>query len=266
MREAFRLYFRLLGISVRGQMQYRASFWLQTFGHMLATGVEFLGVGALFARFGSLRGWTLPEVALFYGMVNIAFALAEGIGRGFDTFPNLVKRGDFDRLLLRPHSTALQVAGQDLQLMRLGRLLQGLAVLLWAALALKIAWTPVRLLLLLLTISGGACLFYGLFVLQATLAFWTIESLEIMNTVTYGGIETAQYPMTIYAPWFRRFFTFVVPLLCISTLPGEALLGRNDLHLAPALAALAPLVGVLFLLVTLRVWKLGVRHYTSTGS
>ena len=89
------------------------------------------------------------------GTANIAFALAEGIGRGFDTFPNLVKRGDFDRLLLRPHSTALQVAGQDLQLMRLGRLLQGLAVLLWAATSLPILWTAVRIGILLFAIFGG---------------------------------------------------------------------------------------------------------------
>ena len=48
--------------------------------------------------------------------------------------------------------------------------------------------------------------------LQATLAFWTTETLEIVNTVSYGGVETAQYPLSIYRPWFRHFFTFVVPL------------------------------------------------------
>src|ERR671928_195342 len=77
-------------------------------------------------------------------------------------------------------------------------------------------------------ILGGACLFYGLFVLQATLSFWTVETLEIMNTVTYGGTETGQYPLTIYRPWFRLFFTFVVPLVCLNYLPANALLDRPD--------------------------------------
>jgi viologen exporter family transport system permease protein len=267
MPDSLRLYARWLGVSVKSQMQYRASFLMLAGAQFLVTGMEFVGVWMLFQRFGSLRGWSLAEVALLYGMVNVAFALADGFGRGFDIFPNMVKSGDFDRLLLRPRGTAFQVAAQELQLMRIGRFLQGLAVLLWAAAALDVAWSLPKLAFLVAAILGGACLFYGLFVLQATLAFWTIETLEIMNTVTYGGVETAQYPMAIYRPWFRRFFTLVIPLVCVNYLPAHALLGRPDsLGTPPALQWAAPLAGVLFLALALQVWKLGVRHYCSTGS
>jgi ABC-2 type transport system permease protein len=265
--DSFRLYRKLLGLSLRAQMQYKASFWMLAIGHLLVTGIEFLGIWALFQRFGSLRGWTLSEVALLYGIVNVAFAFTDAFSRGFDIFPTMVKSGDFDRLLLRPRSTALQVAGQELQLMRVGRLAQGAAVLLWAMSALHIAWSPLKGMLLIAAIFGGACMFSGLFVLQATLSFWTIETLEIMNTVTYGGTETAQYPLTIYRPWFRFFFTFVVPLACMNYLPASVILGRSDMTSLPAWALwLSPLVGVLFLIGTLFVWELGVRHYRSTGS
>jgi ABC-2 type transport system permease protein len=266
MQDNLRLYVRYLGISLRSQMQYRASFLMSMVGHLFTTLIEFLGITVLFQRFGNLRGWTLPEIALFYGIVNIAFALAEGVGRGFDVFPDMIKSGSFDRLLLRPRSTALQVAGQELQLMRVGRLLQGVGVLVWASAALKVTWTAGSLLFLCAIVLGGTCMFYGLFVLQATLAFWTIETLEIMNAVTYGGIETAQYPLTIYRPWFRRFFTFVIPLACMNYLPVGALLGRSTSSWEALLAGLSPLVGVCFLLVCLQIWKLGVRHYHSTGS
>ena len=53
---------------------------------LLVTGIEFLGLWALFDRFGSLRGWTLPEAAMFYGLINIVFSLSDAIGRGFDLF------------------------------------------------------------------------------------------------------------------------------------------------------------------------------------
>lgn len=266
MTDSLRLYRRYAATSLKGQMAYRASFWMMTLGHLLATGAEFLAIWALFARFGSLRGWTLAEVALFYGMVGIAFALAEGIGRGFDIFPALVKAGDFDRFLLRPRSTVLQVAGTELQLMRVGRLLQATVILGWAVAALDVSWTPDRVLLLLFCIAGGACLFYGLFIIQAALSFWTVETLEIMNTVTYGGTETAQYPMTIYRPWFRRFFTFVVPLACMNYLPASVLLARHAAGIPPLLGWLSPAAGIAFFLVSLRIWHFGVRHYRSTGS
>ncbi|MBI2501886.1 MAG: ABC-2 family transporter protein [Candidatus Latescibacteria bacterium] len=264
---ALRLYLRYLGVSCRGQMQYRASFLMLTLGHFLMTGLEFAGVWVIFSRFGNLQGWSLPEVALFYGIINMAFALSDATSRGFDILPTLVKNGEFDRILLRPRSTVLQLAGQELTLRRVGRFSQGLLVFLWAAHTLELSWSLAKIALLLTTLLGGACLFYGLFVLQATMAFWTTETLEIMNTLTYGGVETAQYPLVIYRAWFRRFFTLVVPLACVSYYPALALLGRADpLGSAIVLHWLAPLVGLLFLVLCLQVWRWGVRHYRSTGS
>jgi ABC-2 type transport system permease protein len=248
-------------------MQYRASFIMLAIGHFFVTGIEILGIWALFDRFGSLRGWSLAEVALFYGMINIAFAIAEAVGRGFDHFQNMIKSGDFDRLLLRPRSTALQVAAQELQLLRIGRFTQGLIVLIWAGIALDVQWNIARIGLAVFAIVGGASLFYGLFVLQATLAFWTIETLEIMNTVTYGGTETSQYPLAIYRKWFRKFFMFIIPLACVNYFPALAIIDKSDPLGSPVwFQWISPAVGILFLLLSLQVWKIGVRHYRSTGS
>ncbi len=267
MTDALHLYVRYIGISFRGQMQYRASFLMQAAGHLLITVIEFIAIWALFDRFGSLRGWALPEVAFFYGIVSIAFGLAQATARAFHVFGRMVKGGEFDRLLLRPRSTVLQLTGQELDLKRIGRVLQGLAVLLWAASALEIVWSPAKIALTTTAIFGGACLFFGLLILQATLAFWTTETLEIMNMVTYGGVETAQYPLVIYRPWFRRFFTFVVPLACLNYFPALAILGRADPLGTPlAFQWASPLAGVAFLALSLQVWKIGVRHYRSTGS
>src|SRR6185503_17345380 len=131
--DSLRLYFRYAGISFRSQMQYRASFLMRSLGHFLVTGAEFLGFVALFRRFGQINGWTLPQMGLFYGVISISFALTEAVQRGFDILPNLIKSGDFDRILLRPRSAAFQVLGQEFQLMRVGRFAQALLVLIWSA-------------------------------------------------------------------------------------------------------------------------------------
>src|SRR5205807_621304 len=110
-----------MGASLRSQMEYRLSFLLQTLAAFVITATEFVGVTILFQRFGRIAGWSLPEMAVLYGMVHISFALADGVSGGFDNFGHLLKSGDFDRLLLRPRSVALQVAGLELQLRRVGR-------------------------------------------------------------------------------------------------------------------------------------------------
>jgi ABC-2 type transport system permease protein len=262
-----RLYFRYVGVSVRGQMQYRASFIMTTIGTFGGPATELLGIWVMFRRFSTLRGWRMEEVLLFYGIVGIAFSLAEGVGRGFDLFDGLIRQGGFDRLLLRPRGTAFQVAAQQWQPARIGRLAQGAIAFAWGASAVGVHWTLSRIALVPFAVLGGACLFYGLFVLQATTCFWTVESLEIWNTVTYGGNEAGEYPVSIYRPWFRRFFTFVIPLACVSYFPMLAILDRRDELGSPFwFQAVAPLFGIAFILLSLRIWQFGVRHYRSTGS
>jgi ABC-2 type transport system permease protein len=132
---------------------------------------------------------------------------------------------------------------------------------------LRIDWTVFKALLLLWAVLGGFALFYGILLLQATLSFWTVESLEIVNTLTYGGIEAAQYPLDIYAAWFRKFLIFVVPLGCVIYFPVAAVLGRSDMTgVAAWVGAVTPLAGFAFLLAAFGAWRVGVRHYTSTGS
>ena len=261
------IYLRYIGISMRGQMQYRASFIMESIGQFAFSGVVFLGIVVLFSRFDNLQGWSLPEVAFLYGLVNMAFAIADAACVGFDHFGTMVRSGDFDRLLLRPRSTALQLAGQELELRRVGRLVQGIVILVWASVALDVDWTLVKAGLTIVTFLCGTCLFFGLIVLQATLAFWTTETLEIVNTVSYGGVETAQYPLSIYRPWFRHFFTFVVPWATVSYFPALAILDKPDPLGSPLwFQYAAPIIGLVFLIVCLRVWEFGVRHYLSTGS
>jgi ABC-2 type transport system permease protein len=170
-------------------------------------------------------------------------------------------------MLVRPRSTVLQLAGVELALRRVGRLVQGVIVLVWAAGALDVSWTLGDFALLGFALVGAACLFFGLFVLQATVCFWTTESLELMNTMTYGGVQSAQYPLVIYGAWFRRLFTFVIPIACVSYFPVVAILGKSDPLGTPYwLQCVTPFAGIAFLLAAIGLWRVGVRHYTSTGS
>ena len=94
-----------------------------------------------------------------------------------------------DRLLLRPRSTVLQLAGQELTLRRAGRFAQGAIVLAWGLSTVAAPWSWAHAGLLALAVLAGASLFYGIILLQATLAFWTTESLEIMNTMLTSNVR-----------------------------------------------------------------------------
>ncbi|WP_025101148.1 ABC-2 family transporter protein [Burkholderia sp. A1] len=259
---------RYLVTSIRAQLQYPASSLMLGFGAFLTNGIELAGIWALFNRFGDVQGWRFGDICMFLGTISISFSIADFMSRGFDVFGNeFVRTGDFDRLLLRPRTATLQLVGHDFRLRVMGRFAQGLVVIAVATSTLNFHWTAGAVALTLWTIAGGVALFFGLLVLQATLAFWTVESLEVVNVVTYGGVQAAQYPLTFYTGWFRNFLIFVVPIACVAYFPVLAILGKADPLGAPRwLLPVAPAVGFAFLAFSLAAWRLGVRKYTSTGT
>lgn len=263
-----RLFLRYAAASIQRQTQYPASTVLFALGQFLSTGLEFLAMWALFDRFGAVGGFVFGEVALFYALVNIQFASADLLSRGFDVLgTELIRNGGFDRLLLRPRSLALQLIGHDMRLSRFGRLAQALIVLAVATDQAPVEWSAGNIALAFWATAGGIALFFGLWVLQGSLAFWTTESLEVANVLTYGGVEAAQYPLSLYARWFRTFLTFIVPLACVAYFPVLVILGKADpLGSPPWLGVLTPILGFAFLRLAFVAWHWGVRRYTSTGS
>jgi ABC-2 type transport system permease protein len=259
-----KLFMRYLSILFRSQMQYKTSFWLLTVGQFFTPFTMIAGIWFLFERFGSLRGWDFHEVAICFAVIHMAFAISECFARGFDTFASLIVSGDFDRLLVRPRSTFLQVLGSKFEFTRIGRLAQSSIVLIWATASASIDWTPLKALTLGLMILSGTIIFAGIFILVATLCFWTVQGLEIANILTNGGKEMAQYPLQIYERWVVRFFTFIIPFGCVNYLPLQYILGRTDGD--EMFYSLTPLAGFLFFFLCLIVWQFGVRHYRSTGS
>ena len=266
-RYGLRLYLQLIGADVRSQMQYKASFAMATFGSFLAISLELVAVLILFQQFPHLRGWGVGEIAFLYGLASISFGLAELIAGGFDRFHLLILRGDFDRYLVRPADPFVLLFSQELQLRRLGRVGQGIVALAIAQSATSIEWTLAKALYLPVVLASGAAFFVALFVLGATLCFWTIQTTEITAIFTNGGTEMASYPMDIYSEWFRRFFIFVVPLAFVTYFPALYFLDRPDALGFPEICRfLSPVTALAFLAVARGVWSFGVRHYQSTGS
>lgn len=260
------LYFHFVKLRIRSQMAYRLSFILELFAQVSISSIDFLMIALLFDRFKQLAEWSMWEVGFLYGMIGICFAVAEMIARGFDTFQRSVIRGDFDTMLIRPLGTFYQVFAHEFLLRRVGRLAQALVVLLIANSQLTLPWSFAKVAYLLISLVGGTCFFIGLFVIGATTCFWTVQSIEIINIFTNGGVFMGSYPFGIYQRWFRHFFTFIVPLACVNYFPSLFLLGKVASYGTSRIGVqLAPFAGFLFLGITMLFWRWGVFHYQSTG-
>lgn len=268
-RFAIAIYRRLIGVQIRSQLQYRVNFLIDVLATALITATVFISLAFIFERFGEIAGWSLAEVAFLYGMVESAFGVMDMIFSGFDpqNFGRQVRLGHLDLLLLRPVNITLQILGSEFIIRRLGRILQGGMILFIATISLEIEWSLLKLFYLPVIFTSLVVFFGGLFVIGATVTFWTYESIEVINVLTYGGAEMMSYPMSIYPLGMRRFFTFIVPAIFLIYYPALYILGKPDpLNMTPLAYFLSPIAGFGTLIVGLAFWKYGIRHYQSTGT
>jgi ABC-2 type transport system permease protein len=263
------LYWRLIGVQIRSQLQYKLAFFLDVIGTSLATILAFATLAFVFQRFGNIAGWKLGEVAFLFGMVEAAFGVMDMLFSGFDpqNFGKQVRLGRMDQLLLRPVNITIQIFGSEFIVRRLGRFIQGLLILSIAIRMAGIHWTMEKLLYMPVIFLSLVCFFGGLFMIGATVTFWTYDSIEVVNIFTYGGSEMMSYPMHIYQNWLRQFFTYVIPAIFLLYYPTLYILDKPDPFNMPGFVSLlSPVVGVGILLVAYRFWNYGLRHYQSTGT
>ncbi|MGP3950149.1 ABC transporter permease [Streptomyces sp. 7N604] len=262
-----RAYGLIVAMWIRSTLAYRASFAMTAFGNLAATGLDFVAILLMFSHVTTLGGFTLPEVAFLYGTSGTAFGLADLVMGSMDRLGRRVRDGTLDTLLARPAPVLAQVAADRFALRRLGRVTQGLLVLVWALAQLEVAWTPVKVLMLPLMVVSGAAIFSAVFVAGAAFQFWAQDASEVQNSFTYGGSTLLQYPPTVFGHDLVRGVTFVVPLAFVNWLPALYVLGRPDPLGLPDWPAFAPpVVAVVCCALAGAAWRVGLRSYRSTGS
>ena len=257
-----RLYMKYFAINLKCQMQYKATFLLNVFARVVLAFATVAGVWFMFLRFSAVEGFTVSQVLLCTAVTTMSFSMVEAFARGFDIFPRLLGNGQFDRFLVRPRNIIFQVLASQMEFARLGILMQAVFVFIYAIPRSGVIWAWDKILTLVLMVACGALTFFALFVICAALSFFTVEGLEVMNILTYGGREFGRYPYSIYGKGILRFLTFIIPLALFQYYPLLYLLGREQ----GVLYMLAPLFSLLFLLPSYGVFRLGLRRYKSTGS
>lgn len=260
-------YRRLLSAKIRSDWQYRASFLLFLLSQTAITALDLVVIVVLFDVVPSIGGWDITEVAVLYGLTGLSFGLGDLFISQVETIAVHVREGDFDRFLLRPLPTIMQLSATEFALRRIGRMVPGAATLVVALVAADVDWTVGRILLVPVTVASGTAIFGAVWVVTASISFWTVGAREVANSFTYGGGFAHQYPLHVYARWVRTLLGWIVPMAFVAYVPAVRLLDApNPLGLPGWLAYTPPFVAVASVVVARAVWAAGIRAYQSTGS
>ncbi|SBW24900.1 ABC transporter permease [Protofrankia symbiont of Coriaria ruscifolia] len=265
--EAVRHYLLFAAAWTRVAWQYRVSVLLLAVGQFLATGLDIVVIGVLFARVPRLADFDLAEVGFLFGTSCTSFAVSNLLFGSLDRVGERIRDGSLDVMLVRPVGLLVQVATDGFSPRRLGGLVQGVGVLGLSLAGLDVHWTIGRMLLVITMIICGIGIFSAVWIAGAAFQFVVEQAAEAMNAVTYGGSFLTQYPMSIYGRDGMRMLTFLVPLAFLNWQPALYVLAKPDPLGLPSLFRFAsPLVAAALLALATAAWRTGLRHYRSTGN
>lgn len=256
------LYLQSLKMHFKSLLEYKSSFIIGFLSQFLVFFTYYFIIIALFDKFDNVKGFTLYEVLLTFAIIQFGYAFNEVFARGIDKFDRLIINGSFDLLLLRPQKILLQVLCSEINYIKLSRLLQAIIVLIIAIVNLNLDWNIYKIITLILMLISSIIIFLAIFLLMASYCFLTVQGLEVRNVFTDGGKNLAQYPIGIFNKYFVIIFTFIIPYAFVNYYPLLFILGR----LENKILIFSPLVVLLYLFISFKTFKWGMKKYTSTGS
>jgi ABC-2 type transport system permease protein len=243
-------------------LEYRLNFFIGAVSTAVQQAASLAAIWVVMRQIPSLNGWSFYEVILVYGLLNMGESITHMFADNLWTVGwNYVRSGDFDRFLVRPIDPLFHMLADRFCQDGIGNFVTGAVLVGVAMQSLGIAFTPLRILYLLVTVISGGLIFIALNLLTATSVFWLMESIPVTQMV-FTMNEFAKYPLTIYHAGIRILLTWIIPYGFVSFYPASYLLGRD----VGLLAFLSPVVAGVTLLVSYRVWLFGLRHYSGTGS
>ncbi len=261
--KALSLYFKLIRMNFLTGLQYKG--WpIMMLQVMIVVITDPIGLIFMFSRFGSIGAWSFHRILLIYAVAVTSFGLAETFCRGFDYFPwRMIRSGDFDRVLLRPGSLFIQVAGSYFHIHRIARVFGGICAVIYCLKALEIKLSLMDIIVLAAALIGGFFTYAGVFLFTSGIAFFTIQGLDWIYIFTNASYQVTRCPMDYMPDVLKYLFTFFMPMLVISYYPASAICGWGESYWKGLLALPA---GLAFFLLSSFVWNFGVKHYKSTGS
>jgi ABC-2 type transport system permease protein len=261
-----KLYIQFIKIRLSSIVAYRGSFITGAVAQILTYGAGFFTTWLLVDAFKELNGWTPYEVLLLYGMNLFSYALAAfflfNTAQGLE---QLVVTGGLDGVLLKPVNTFLYLICNGFNTGYFSHITLSVLTIVISFSGLGIKLSPIMIIMLLLSIIGGALIQGAALIMTAVPTIWMLKG--NFSNIFYWSMKTfINYPISLYNKIVQVILTFILPYAFINFYPAQLFLGKEDYVFHASLQYAALPVGLIFFFLAYRFWLYGINKYQGTGT
>jgi ABC-2 type transport system permease protein len=248
------------GAAIASELEYRINFFVATLTSLGNLAGSLFGL-FLFYRTGyTFSGWSWEAALVVLGI----FTLLQGFSATFlasnlNRIVRHVQEGTLDFILLKPIRSQFWLSTHTLSPWGLPDLIFGSIIIGYAGKRLGVGINGYLLGVLPLLFSF--VILYSLWFMLGSMSIWFVKIYNVTE-VLRGLLEAGRYPIAAYPTAYRFFFTFVMPVAFLTTVPAQALLGRSEITWLIGAAILA----VALFFASNWFWRFALRFYTSASS
>lgn len=255
------LYFSFLKNSLKEILIYRIDCIVGIISQFIVQLVSLVFIFIVFQNTQNIAGWNFKQILLLYGVTRIPVGIANYCFDSlYDIGPKYIRRGDFDKILLRPVHPLISIIGSSREFAAITDLFLGLGITIYMLIQLSIPITAILIIKIIIFSIIGALIIGAIDTIFSISSFWTYRSNEIIWSF-YRMYTFTEYPITIYNKFIKILITVILPFAFVGYYPTMAYLGLNDYMIY-----LSPLIAIILWIIAFKLWDLALNRYRSTGN
>ncbi|MGB3613365.1 MAG: ABC transporter permease, partial [Elainellaceae cyanobacterium] len=214
------------GTAIAAELEYRLNFIIASLTSLGGLAGSLFGLFLFYRTDYTFSGWSWTEALIVLGL----FTLLQGFAATV-LAPNLsrivrhVQQGTLDFVLLKPISSQFWLSTRMVSPWGLPDMAFGLIIIGYAGTQLGV--TLKQYLIALLPLLAGFLSLYSLWFILGATSIWFVKVYNVTE-VLRGLLEAGRYPIVAYPAAYRVFFTFIVPVTFLTTIPAQVLLSRIE--------------------------------------
>lgn len=260
MKRHFKLIKLFWTTTIAAALEYRLNFLFAAISSLGGLIGSLFGLSLFYRNSYQFAGWNWEQSLLLVGI----FTLLEGIATTFlagslGKIYKHVEQGTLDFILLKPVSSQFWLSTHSLSIWGIPDILFGLSVILYAG--SKLGLGPMNYLAGILPIVSAIMILYSIWFMMSATSIW-FTKIYNLTEVLKGLLEAGRFPIAAYPSAYQFFFTFIIPIGFITTVPAEAILNR----VSSETSIISLLIASLLFIISNRFWIFALKFYTSASS
>lgn len=269
MKDTLLLYFLYCRTSIKSWFQYRVDAFLRAFAVMMREATAIIVIYITFLSFKNIDGWSLNELLFLYSFLFLTYGIFVIFFTGLRDFQDLIIKGDFDRLMIRPRGVLFQVLASNSDwFAAMGHGTLGIIVFVYSATRLEVTWDFSKIILAICCIVSGVLIQGAIFLVFASLSFFIVKTDNIKDVLYWNIKSFMGYPISIYPRTIQCFVVYIIPLAFVNYFPAQLIMGIvKEGNIFPSFYTIvSSVIGIVLYLIGYFVWRVSIKHYSSTGS